>query len=136
MNAVAQVYYYNARTRESAWTKPDNVKIMLQSEIEAMATGQQPLPAAMINNAAGGPGHIRPMGMGPSSAAQATVAQGTSCTLCCSVYNLLVVTIAVCVFLLVLLPSAGIKSASRQLRKSAPFHCPRTVCSAIQDNKC
>lgn len=32
-----QVYYYNAKTRESAWTKPENVKIITQSEVEQMA---------------------------------------------------------------------------------------------------
>lgn len=31
------MYYYNAKTRESAWTKPENVKIITQSEVEQMA---------------------------------------------------------------------------------------------------
>ena len=34
------MYYYNARTRESAWTKPENVKIITQSEVETMAAAQ------------------------------------------------------------------------------------------------
>lgn len=58
-----QVYYYNARTRESAWTKPENVKIITQSEVEAMAA-----QAAQGGNAV--------PGQGPSTAAQAAVAQG------------------------------------------------------------
>lgn len=32
-----QTYFYNAKTRESAWTKPDNVKIITQAEVEQMA---------------------------------------------------------------------------------------------------
>ncbi|MRC56911.1 hypothetical protein GH877_30090, partial [Bacillus thuringiensis] len=41
-----KLYYYNARTRESAWTKPENVKIMSQTDVEAMAATQvrQDLP--------------------------------------------------------------------------------------------
>lgn len=31
------MYYYNAKTRESAWTKPENVKIITQAEVEQMA---------------------------------------------------------------------------------------------------
>ncbi|GFT76535.1 transcription elongation regulator 1 [Nephila pilipes] len=39
-------YYYNARTRESAWTKPDNVKILNQEQIEAMAAAVAPCSAS------------------------------------------------------------------------------------------
>uniref|UniRef100_A0A3Q2UNJ9 Transcription elongation regulator 1 n=1 Tax=Fundulus heteroclitus TaxID=8078 RepID=A0A3Q2UNJ9_FUNHE len=31
-----QTYYYNARTRESSWSKPDNVKIIQQSELNPL----------------------------------------------------------------------------------------------------
>ena len=43
---LIQLYYYNARTRESAWTRPENVKIMSQTDVEAMAATQvrQDLP--------------------------------------------------------------------------------------------
>ncbi|KAG8184519.1 hypothetical protein JTE90_023533 [Oedothorax gibbosus] len=41
-----KVYYYNTRTRETAWTKPENVQILNQEQIEAMAaaTGQGESP--------------------------------------------------------------------------------------------
>ena len=38
--AEGKVYYYNARTRESAWSKPDNCKIITQDEVERMAQQQ------------------------------------------------------------------------------------------------
>lgn len=41
-----KLYYYNARTRESAWTKPDNVKILNQEQIEAMAAAVGPCSAS------------------------------------------------------------------------------------------
>ncbi|GIY85993.1 transcription elongation regulator 1 [Caerostris darwini] len=34
-----KLYYYNVRTRESAWSKPDNVKLLNQEQIDAMAVG-------------------------------------------------------------------------------------------------
>jgi len=43
---IVQTYYYNARTRESAWSKPDNAKIITQAEMEAMAASGQPLPGS------------------------------------------------------------------------------------------
>ncbi|XP_059155432.1 transcription elongation regulator 1-like isoform X2 [Physella acuta] len=53
-----KVYYYSARTRESAWTKPENARIVTQLEWEAFQTSQ-------AQGVAGG----------PSTAAQAAVAQ-------------------------------------------------------------
>uniref|UniRef100_A0AAR2JYR9 Transcription elongation regulator 1 n=1 Tax=Pygocentrus nattereri TaxID=42514 RepID=A0AAR2JYR9_PYGNA len=41
-----KVYYYNARTRESAWTKPEGVKIIQQSELNPMMTTQAGTVAA------------------------------------------------------------------------------------------
>ncbi|KAI7795929.1 putative transcription elongation regulator 1 [Triplophysa rosa] len=35
-----KVYYYNARTRQSAWTKPEGVKIIQQSELHPLMAGQ------------------------------------------------------------------------------------------------
>ena len=37
-------YYYNAKTREAAWKKPDDVKVIKQEEFEQIAaTGQDPI---------------------------------------------------------------------------------------------
>ncbi|XP_066150090.1 transcription elongation regulator 1 [Euwallacea fornicatus] len=57
-------YYYNARTRETTWTKPEgsNVKVVTQEQIEAMA------------QATGGP-NVQPQNT--STAAQAAVAQAS-----------------------------------------------------------
>ena len=49
------MYYYNARTRESAWSKPENVKILTQAEVEAMATNQQDGPGSNPASSAAGP---------------------------------------------------------------------------------
>ena len=53
--AEGKVYYYHSRTRESAWTKPEGVKIITQEEVEAMAAqGQTPgannTPNSTANN--------------------------------------------------------------------------------------
>jgi len=68
MNVVdLQTYYYNARTRESAWSKPDNAKIITQAQMEAMAASGQPLPgsSASANKS------------GPTSVAHTPASQGT-----------------------------------------------------------
>ncbi|KAG9265477.1 transcription elongation regulator 1-like [Astyanax mexicanus] len=57
-----KVYYYNARTRESAWTKPEGVKIIQQSELNPMMSSQP--------GAGASPG-------GPASAAVSTAASVT-----------------------------------------------------------
>lgn len=61
-----QTYYYNARTRESAWSKPDNAKIITQAEMEAMAASGQPLPgsSASVNR------------LGPTSVSHSPASQG------------------------------------------------------------
>uniref|UniRef100_A0A673M0A1 Transcription elongation regulator 1 n=1 Tax=Sinocyclocheilus rhinocerous TaxID=307959 RepID=A0A673M0A1_9TELE len=49
------VYYYNARTRESAWTKPEGVKIIQQSELNPLMVDQSggaaAAPAATTSSA-------------------------------------------------------------------------------------
>ena len=50
--------YYNARTRESAWTKPDNAKIITQAEMEAMAASGQPLPGSTPSASRTGPAPV------------------------------------------------------------------------------
>lgn len=47
-----KVYYYNARTRESAWTKPEGVKIIQQSELNPLMVAQTGGAAAAPNSAA------------------------------------------------------------------------------------
>ncbi|XP_067280633.1 transcription elongation regulator 1 [Pseudorasbora parva] len=46
-----KVYYYNARTRESAWTKPEGVKIIQQSELNPLMAAQSGGAAAAPNSA-------------------------------------------------------------------------------------
>ncbi|OWF46304.1 transcription elongation regulator 1-like [Mizuhopecten yessoensis] len=60
--AEGKAYFYNARTRESAWVKPENVKIITQADVEAMAS--QALQTNTTTSAGG-----------TSTAAQAAVAQ-------------------------------------------------------------
>ena len=65
-----QPYYYNARTRETVWSRPENVKIISQQEVEAMAAAQNAANQTNTNQA--------PTGMAPntSTGAQAAVAHG------------------------------------------------------------
>ncbi|XP_062392931.1 transcription elongation regulator 1 isoform X3 [Sardina pilchardus] len=51
-----KVYYYNVRTRESAWTKPEGVKIIQQSELTPLAANQQAAVAAAAAAAAAAAG--------------------------------------------------------------------------------
>uniref|UniRef100_A0A8D8VEZ3 Transcription elongation regulator 1 n=1 Tax=Cacopsylla melanoneura TaxID=428564 RepID=A0A8D8VEZ3_9HEMI len=63
-------YYYNARTRETTWTKPEgpNVKIILQEQVEMMASQVMPTGGMPPNMGGGMPGigGVAP-NMGPGS---------------------------------------------------------------------
>jgi len=66
-----QTYYYNARTRESAWSKPDNAKVITQAEMEAMVASGQPLPGSSAGASRSGPSSVSQttpaqQGMSPS----------------------------------------------------------------------
>lgn len=52
--SLPQAYYYNARTRESSWSKPDGVKIIQQSELNPLlvAGSAGPGPSAGVTVAA------------------------------------------------------------------------------------
>ncbi|XP_040262140.1 transcription elongation regulator 1 isoform X3 [Bufo bufo] len=43
-----KAYFYNARTRESSWTKPDGVKVIQQSELTPMMTSQVQTQAQVV----------------------------------------------------------------------------------------
>ncbi|XP_070595473.1 transcription elongation regulator 1 isoform X3 [Erythrolamprus reginae] len=47
-----KVYYYNARTRESAWTKPDGVKVIQQSELTPILAAQAQAQAQAVGASA------------------------------------------------------------------------------------
>uniref|UniRef100_A0A8C2F366 Transcription elongation regulator 1 n=1 Tax=Cyprinus carpio TaxID=7962 RepID=A0A8C2F366_CYPCA len=49
------VYYYNARTRESSWTKPEGVKVIQQAELGPMMLSQA-AAAAAASGGSSGPG--------------------------------------------------------------------------------
>ena len=74
MCASPQMYFYSARTREAAWTRPEGptTRIVSQQEWEAYQTSQ----------AQGGPAPGAAPGGGPTTAAQAAVAQGTILQYC------------------------------------------------------
>lgn len=73
--AEGKPYYYNARTRETTWTKPEgaNIKVISQDQVEAMAQAAVVIP------------------QNTSTAAQAALAQANVTNKPDSMYNLPIV---------------------------------------------
>ncbi|KAL4631262.1 transcription elongation regulator 1 isoform X1 [Arapaima gigas] len=46
-----KIYYYNARTRESSWSKPDGVKVIQQSELNPLMMTQAAATASVASSA-------------------------------------------------------------------------------------
>ncbi|XP_075623148.1 transcription elongation regulator 1 isoform X6 [Balearica regulorum gibbericeps] len=67
-----KVYFYNARTRESAWTKPDGVKVIQQSELTPMLAAQ-----AQAQAQAQAVGGSTPTTSSPASAASPSTSSST-----------------------------------------------------------
>ncbi|KAM6056456.1 transcription elongation regulator 1 isoform 3-T3 [Chlamydotis macqueenii] len=67
-----KVYFYNARTRESAWTKPDGVKVIQQSELTPMLAAQ-----AQAQAQAQAVGASTPTTSSPASAASPSTSSST-----------------------------------------------------------
>ncbi|XP_055573990.1 transcription elongation regulator 1 isoform X6 [Falco biarmicus] len=65
-----KVYFYNARTRESAWTKPDGVKVIQQSELTPMLAAQAQAQAQAV-------GASTPTTSSPASAASPSTSSST-----------------------------------------------------------
>ncbi|XP_051715591.1 transcription elongation regulator 1a isoform X2 [Ctenopharyngodon idella] len=72
-SSEGKVYYYNARTRESSWTKPEGVKVIQQAELGPMMLSQAAAVAAAAA-AAGGSSN----GPGPSVSISAAVNSTTA----------------------------------------------------------
>lgn len=49
-----QVYYYSARTREAAWSKPENARIVTQTEWEVFQTSQVQAQVGLVPAVTGG----------------------------------------------------------------------------------
>ena len=38
MITIQQTYFYHAKTRETSWSKPENVKVVTQTELESLVS--------------------------------------------------------------------------------------------------
>ncbi|XP_074772703.1 transcription elongation regulator 1 isoform X4 [Athene noctua] len=75
-----KVYFYNARTRESAWTKPDGVKVIQQSELTPMLAAQAQAQAQAQAVGASTPTTSSPASVASPSTSSSTQSSTTATT--------------------------------------------------------
>ncbi|XP_049598678.1 transcription elongation regulator 1 isoform X4 [Syngnathus scovelli] len=74
-----KAYYYNARTRESAWTKPEGVKILQQAELNPLlVAGTGPAAAGAPGTSGTGSASVGAPGAGTSSPGGTVVISASS----------------------------------------------------------
>ncbi|XP_043996079.1 transcription elongation regulator 1 isoform X2 [Gambusia affinis] len=75
-----KTYYYNARTRESSWSKPDGVKIIQQSELNPLLVAGATAAGSGANVGATGPASTNSGNTPASTAAAASPTQAPTST--------------------------------------------------------
>ncbi|XP_023198504.1 transcription elongation regulator 1 isoform X4 [Xiphophorus maculatus] len=75
-----KTYYYNARTRESSWSKPDGVKIIQQSELNPLLVAGATAAGSGANVGATGPASTNSGNTAASTAASASPTQAPTST--------------------------------------------------------
>lgn len=75
-----QTYYYNARTRESSWSKPDGVKIIQQSELNPLLVAGATAAGSGANVGATGPASTNSGNTAASTAVAASPTQAPTST--------------------------------------------------------
>ncbi|XP_027887790.1 transcription elongation regulator 1 isoform X1 [Xiphophorus couchianus] len=75
-----KTYYYNARTRESSWSKPDGVKIIQQSELNPLLVAGATAAGSGANVGATGPASTNSGNTAASTAAAASPTQAPTST--------------------------------------------------------
>uniref|UniRef100_A0A3B5LEY8 Transcription elongation regulator 1 n=1 Tax=Xiphophorus couchianus TaxID=32473 RepID=A0A3B5LEY8_9TELE len=80
LSVVVYTYYYNARTRESSWSKPDGVKIIQQSELNPLLVAGATAAGSGANVGATGPASTNSGNTAASTAAAASPTQAPTST--------------------------------------------------------